>query len=159
DQPAVRVMVVEGLLAGAVAGEEQLLTATIEDREGEHPVQAVEARRAPLLVRVDDHLGVRAGAEVVAAVLELVAELDVVVDLAVRDHRERLILGEDGLAAALEIDDRQAAHPRGEPALVEVPFAVRASVAQYLAHAAKQIGLLEAGEAEDPAHGAVTSPP
>ena len=60
----------------------------------EHAAHAVEALDAPLLERVDDHLGVGVvGPERVAAEpFELRPDLGVVVDLAVEDELERPVL-------------------------------------------------------------------
>ena len=59
--PSRRERVVERLLADAVARDEQLALARVPDREAEHAAQAFDARRAELLVGVDDRLRVGVG--------------------------------------------------------------------------------------------------
>src|SRR3712207_7372061 len=51
--------------------------------------RSIDAGRAPILVEVDDHLRVGAGTEAVPAGEQLLAQLDVVEDLAVADHPDR----------------------------------------------------------------------
>ena len=63
--------VVERLDAEAVAGEQQPPRRAVPHREGEHAAEAVDAALAPLLVAVDDDLGVGAGAEAMAVRQEL----------------------------------------------------------------------------------------
>ena len=73
------------LHAEAVAREEQRLAVAIPQREREHAAEALHARFAPRLPRVDDDLGVAAGAEHVAERCQLRDQRLVVVDLAVVD--------------------------------------------------------------------------
>ena len=97
----------------AIPRQEELLALPIPDREREVAVQTLEEVRPPLLVRVGDHLRIRLGREAVAERLELLAKLDVVVDLAVLHHPEAPALVGDRLVAAVEVDDRESSvrHP------------------------------------------------
>ena len=99
--------------AEAIPRQEELLALPIPDREREVAVQALEEVRPPLLVRVGDHLRIRLRREAVAERLELLAKLDVVVDLAVLHHPEAPALVGDRLVAAVEVDDREPSvrHP------------------------------------------------
>ena len=100
--------VVQRLDAEPIAGEEELAPARVPDREGEHPVQALDARGALLLVEVDDRLGVGRGPEAVPARLEPGAQLAVVVDLAVVGDPDRPVLvGHRLMAGGREVDDRE----------------------------------------------------
>ena len=64
-----------------------------------------------IFVEMNDHFGVgMICAKPVSRAEELIAELDMVVDFAIEDGRERFGLVEDGLLAGFEIDDCQAAH-------------------------------------------------
>jgi len=78
-------MIVEGLLAEAVAGREQHPAPRVVQREGEHAVQVFQASRPPLVVGGQEHLGIRLGLEVDPKRCQLRAQLDVVVDLPVVD--------------------------------------------------------------------------
>ena len=104
--------VVEGLDAQPVPGEQQFLPPPVPDTEREHAVQPAHAVRAPLQVAVQQHLGVRAGTEVVPARRELAAQLEVVVDLpAERQHDVVLTRRPHRLLAARQVDDRQPPVP------------------------------------------------
>src|SRR5260221_11645590 len=63
--------IVERLLAEPVARQEQRLARGVPQRKGEHPVEPLETRLAPLLPGMDNYLGVATGAEVVAERREL----------------------------------------------------------------------------------------
>ena len=71
DEAAGRLGVVERLDPEAIAGQEQLLATLVPDRDREHPVEALDAPRAFLLVEVDDRLGVGVRAVAVPLGLEL----------------------------------------------------------------------------------------
>ena len=107
--------VVERLDAEAVAGEEQLAALVIGDREREHAGEVVDDVAAPLLEAAEDDFGVGVvGDEPAAALLELAAQLGVVVDLAVEDEREVAVVAVERLVAGRDVDDREPAHPDRE---------------------------------------------
>src|SRR5215211_2210324 len=124
----------EGLLADPVAGQEQPSAAAVPDCEGEHAPQVVDAAVPELLVEVDDHLGVGSGREAMSQRLQLPAELAVVVDLAVLNHDDALVLVEDRLVAGLEVDDRQALDTEPHSVFAEGPAGVGTAVLDHLAH-------------------------
>ena len=107
---------------------------------------------APLLVGVDDDLGVAVRAEGVAGGLELGAQLAVVVDLAVVDEPDGLVLVGDGLVAALAVDDAQAAVAEADGRRLEGAGVVGAAVHDGGGHAPEKLPVGRAGEAEDAAH-------
>ena len=134
----------EGLDPHAVACEPELARSRVPDCEPEHSAQSLEAVDAPLLERVHDRLrvGVICPEPVAAALLELAADLGVVVDLAVEEQPDRPVLVRHRLHRVVgEIDDRQASEPepnctvRGDPRLASV----RASMVQRLAHASHEV--------------------
>ncbi len=108
-QLAVCDAVVERFDAEPVTGEHEAAAVAVPDGDGEHPAQALPQARAPLLVAVDERLGVAAGVEPVAGALELAGELAVVVDLPVLDDDDVSVLAGNRLVAAREVDDREAA--------------------------------------------------
>ena len=142
------------LLAEAVARQQQAAAALVPEGEREHAVERVHELRAVLLVEVDEHLGVRAAAEGVPALLEQVAQLAVVVDLAVqrRPHVARLV-GER-LVAAGDVDHAEA--PRAErdasPRVLVDAFVVGAAMRLRRVHRAHRSRPVVPGRAADPAH-------
>ena len=73
----------------------------------------------PLLVAVQQDLGIRAGGEGVPGGLQLFAQGLEVVDFAVEHDDEAAVLVIHRLAAALQVDDGQAALPPARPGLPE----------------------------------------
>ena len=101
--------VVERLHADAIARQHDSTAAAVEHGDPEHAAQRLDERVAALFVEVDDHLGVAGALEPVTAGEELGAQLAMVVDLAVRDHRDGAVLVLHRLAAARRIRDREPA--------------------------------------------------
>jgi hypothetical protein len=89
----------EGLLAEAVAAQEKTVTLLVVDRQRPHPVETREGVCAPLEERRQQHFAIAARREAPAQRGEFGAHFDVVVDLAVEDHRgatrndDRLVTG------------------------------------------------------------------
>jgi hypothetical protein len=109
-EPVGSVAVEERLLAKAVTCEQQGLPSPVPHREREHPAQQLRDALAHLLVEVRDDLGVAAAAEAVPLGLQVLAQLRVVVDLAVDDDGDLAVLVRHRLAARLgQIDDREPA--------------------------------------------------
>ena len=139
EHPAVRQEgIIERLLAEAVTSEEQRLLPGIPQCKGKLPVEAIETRRAPLLPGVDDDLGVAAGAEHVAQPCQLGHQRLEVIDLAVIDDTDRLILVEQRLVTGGQIDDRQAAVAEPQPRCQMEAVAVRSAMPEDIGHMAQQ---------------------
>ena len=94
----------------------------------------MEAVRAPLRVRICQHLGVAARGEAVAELFELVRELDVVVDLAVLDDPEAPLIVGEGLVAQGKVDDCEAARREAQSAVQVETGSVRAAVSKLAGH-------------------------
>src|SRR5204863_5040533 len=93
-----------------VAGTEELTTFSIPQRKCPHAVEVLDTRRSPVVVRRQNHLGVRAGPEAVSVRLELQSQLHVVVDLPVVEEAVAIAgVGHRLPAGAREVEDRQAA--------------------------------------------------
>jgi hypothetical protein len=93
-----------------VADQQQPARAVLVDREREHPGKAPHAVTAPLVVGLEDHLGVAGGEEAVPVAFELAAQLVVVVDAAVEpDRQTELGIGHRLVPAARQVDDLQPA--------------------------------------------------
>ena len=98
----------------SVAREEQLLLPLVPQREREHAAEALDAVRAPRLPGVNDDLRVAPGAEHVSERLQFRDQLLVVVDLAVVDNDDRVVLVVERLLARRDIDDRKASMAKSD---------------------------------------------
>ena len=77
------IAVMQRLDAETVARQEQPPVAGIPDGEGPHAIEAQLALRAPLRIGGEDDLAVGVGDKTVAEAAQLLAQLEIVVDLAV----------------------------------------------------------------------------
>src|SRR5579872_4638815 len=133
-QPAVPV-VVEGLDAQAIARAKQAAPLSIPDGEGEHATEQVETTGAMLFVSMQDGFGVRARLVTIARSFQRRAQLGVVVDLAVVSDPDRPGLVGHGLAAALRVDDAEAAMAQMGPVVMIEAEIVRTAMSKGLGHA------------------------
>ncbi len=101
--------VIERLDPGLVAGQHQFVVAGVVDRHREHAVQPGEGGGAQRVIEVEDHLGVAARPELVAAPDQFLAQRDVIVDFAA-EHDGDAIVGVHRLLAAGQVDDAEPAH-------------------------------------------------
>ncbi len=160
----VRDAVVEGLDPEAVAGEQQAPLPGVPERDREHAPQPLEEAVAVLLVEMDEDLGVAVGGEPVPEPLQLLAQLAVVVDLAVLDDRDRPVLVGDRLVAVLEVDDREAPGGKSHAVGLEEPVAVRPAMDEPGVHPPHPVEVracaaLSRGDAANPTHGRAVSQP
>ena len=104
--------VVQRLDPEPVAAQGEHAGVAVQDGEGEHPEEALDARRAPLVEGLEQHLGVGVGEEAVAVALQLLAELAEVVDQAVEDGGQAQLVVDHRLRTALgEVEDLEPAVP------------------------------------------------
>src|SRR3990170_1169790 len=103
-----------------------------------------------------DAFGVGIGAKVVVLLIQVGAQLLVVVAFTVVDNGDGFIFVEDGLVAAGHVDDRQAAHGQAYAALLVVALAIRPAVQNGAVHAAQvgaiRLPLAAIHDAADTAH-------
>ena len=118
------------LLSHAIPGKEEGLPLPVPDRDREHPPQALDARRAFLLEKVQDDLGVGAGPEPVPSRLQPGPQILEVVDFPVEDDPEGFVLvGHRLVPLEGKVDDAQprvtqAGLPeRQDPPVVRPPVA------------------------------------
>ena len=105
DEPIVADGPVERLDPQSIAREQQPPAGGVPDGEREHAAEAVNTVVPPLLVRVDNRLGIAAGVITVSGGLELRAQVGVVVDLAVEHDLDRAVFV--ARAAAILTRDRR----------------------------------------------------
>ena len=125
---------VEGLDPEPVAGENEPTPAPVPEGKAELAAQALREAWPLLLVEVRDDLGVAAGAEAVPACGQLGSQGLVVVELAVLDRPDEAVLACDRLVAAGHIDDREPAHPEGDPGRLVGAAVVGAAVLERVGH-------------------------
>ena len=160
EDPLRRGVQVEGLHAEVVAREEDRACLPVEEGEGEHAVQPLDAGGTPLLVRLEDDLRVGRRPEGATAGPELVAKLHVVVDLTVEDDDRPL--GGHGLLPTRQVDDREPLVGERDRSLRELAGSVRAAVTDASRHPDRQIQAgrlpVEAKYSGDSAHGSGAPP-
>ena len=121
---------IKRLLAERIARQHQGAVAPVPKGDREHAAQAGKAIHAPLLIGMHDDLGVARRREAVAEAKELVSELDIIVDLAVIDGRNRSILIMDRLMPAVQIDDRKPPMADHHALILKDALIVRAAMAK-----------------------------
>ena len=95
-------------LADAIAREDQSTPRRIPNGDGEHAAHALEAGDAFGGIQVANHFGIARRRGVATGFLQFVAQLDVVVDLAVLRHGDRPAVYRNRLVATGDVDDAQA---------------------------------------------------
>ena len=83
---------------------------------------------------------------------QLLAELDEIIDLAVEDDRDRLVLIEDGLLSGGKVDDRKPPHTERDAGPLPTTCRVRAAVPQAFGHSMEDCRIACAREAGNAAH-------
>ena len=157
--------VVQWLDADAISRQEQRPVTAVPQGNREHATKHRERLLAPLLVGVDNRLGVARGGESMTACREIRAECHVVVDFAVEDDPDGAALVGDGLLSRGHIDNGQTPHAEGNPVFDVDPLVIWATMSDCGAHAPHQSAIPRghvrpacpaashvAGAAGDPAH-------
>ena len=138
---ALRLTVVQGQDAGPISREQQAAAARIPERDRKLSVQGVHEVGARVLVEVHEHFGIGGRSKHVPARAQVVAQLNVVEDLAVEDDLDRSVFVRDGLPAAAEVDDAQP--PMREADVVlridEEAVAVGAAMREHGGHCAEPL--------------------
>ena len=134
DMAVGRFTVVQRLDAEGVAPGHQDAGFVVVNQKGEHPAQAVDEGGAVVFVERDKRFDFRAGAERDPARNQLFAQLEVVVHLAVVDGEVAPVVTDEGLRAALQIDDRQTAEGEIRASLAVGAVKVGAAVTNRVRH-------------------------
>ena len=142
-----------------VPGQEQLAAGPVIQGEGEDPVQPGGEADPLVLVQVGQDLGVAVGAQLVAAVHHQVAELGVVVDLAVVDDDHRAVLVGHRLRAAGHVLDGQPPVAEVDAVAAVETLTVGPAVGDRVGHGPDELFVPEARRARYPAHRGYRSRP
>ena len=141
QQPFRRHFVVQGLDAQPVARDEERFRVAIPDGKGEHAAQMLHTVRAVLFVKVNDGLGIAVRAVAVAARDELLAQGEMVVNLAIEHDPERAIFIRNRLMSARNIDNAEPSHADAQMAVRIKAFVVGPAMGDDAAHFAQSCGV------------------
>src|SRR6185312_6944533 len=148
DIPAADDTIVKRLLSQAVAREKENVAVAVVQREGEHAAKSLDAIAAPLLPGMDDHLGVAPCAEAVAGTLEFRNQLLEIVDFAVENDCDRMVLVEHRLLAMGDVDNGEPAVTKADAAIDVESRSVRPAMGKGIGHPHQQRAVDRAGGAE-----------
>jgi len=95
----------------------------------------VEHIIAPLLITVDDDFSIRSGTENVAISFQLLLQLRIIIDLAVKDNPDRLFPIGHRLVPALEINNGEPSKAEAKRPGQVVPLIIRPPVDHRVRHA------------------------
>src|SRR5438552_4778790 len=146
--PCRRPRQVQRLDADTVADQMQggtIPVAAVIDGKRKHPVEPVDTIEPPLLVRVQDHLGVGVigPPRVLPKSLELSSDLGVVVDLAVEYEGNGFVVVHHWLRGVRRhVDDRQSTVSERAAPILRCPKAeaIRTPMSHPVAHASDDLG-------------------
>ena len=124
--------VVERLDAEAIPRGEERVVEAVPEGEGELAAQFAQAGRAEVLIEVQSDLAVGAGAEAVATALEVALYAFEVVELAVDDDPQALVLAGDRLLAGGQVDDAESGMAQPDPPIAgdPGPLSIRPAVGE-----------------------------
>jgi hypothetical protein len=90
------------------------------------------------------------GSKGVSTRSEVVAQLNVIVNLPIEDERRSAVVGEHRLVPALDIDDAETTHPEARLTLLPLVAVVRTSMLNGREHASHVISVI--ARSDDPAN-------
>jgi hypothetical protein len=134
--------VVQRLDAEAITGGEECVVAAVSEHEGELAPQVAQAGSALVFIEVQGDLAIGAGAEAVAPAFEVALRALKVVELAVDDDLERLILAGDRLIAGRQVDDAELGMAQPDPTILGEPrpLSVRPPVGESEGRSLQSVG-------------------
>src|SRR5262249_25561970 len=109
------------------------------DCETEHPTQGIDAICAMVLVKMDDRFGIAARRQQMAGSQESLAELEIIVDLAIEDDPVLSCLVTDRLITGLQDDDLESPHSKSGWSIHHKAIAVWAAMLDDVAHAGQDL--------------------
>lgn len=108
DQGFAVPVIIQGLDAEAIPRHEEAPSVFIPNGKGKHPSEAVNTGFAPLFIGVNDGFGVAPGLKHMALVQQLLADVEVIVDLTIEHNPYGPVFIGQWLLPGGDIDDRQA---------------------------------------------------
>src|SRR5437867_610734 len=135
------IKIVERLDPEPITRDEEAPQAAIPDGESEHPTQMLQAVAAVLFIQMNNRFSIALGAITVAPRLELRAQFAVIVDFAVIDDPQALVLVADRLVTSADIDNAEAPHGQSNVAFDKEAVVVRPSVHDLRIHLRQRVAL------------------
>src|SRR6516162_3908473 len=120
--------VIDQLDSHGVPGDDEALFVHIPDGQAKHPIQATENLRSPLLVPMDNHLGVRVCSKCMTTSQQIGANFLEIVNLAIENHPDLLLKVRHRLMTSGQINDRKTPEAESERTVKIVPLVIRAAV-------------------------------
>src|SRR5712672_21081 len=127
------------LLPHAIPRQQKLPSPCIPERKSPHAIELLLAVKAPLFVCGYDDLGVRRGHKVIPETAQILPELDIVIELAVKNDDHVSIAAIHWLASRREIDDCQAPMSKADVSVLMVALAIRPAMRKGAGHAAQRV--------------------
>src|SRR5574341_508975 len=139
DQLARRLCVKQRFLANSIPREKKRLGTLIPNRERKHAAQMLWAIGAILFVSGNDRFRVAIGIELVAKLLELLAQLAIVVNLSIENDPFRAIAAMNWLLPGCQIDNGKTAHREADAVTEVKAVIVGPAVINRLVHPLEQM--------------------
>src|SRR5262249_18202922 len=129
----------------------------LDNRKREHPVKSLNAARPPGVIGLEDDLGIAAGKEAVALVLQFAAQLAKIVDATIKGNGEaKLRINHRLLRGPVQVKNVEAAMAERDLVLQKHPAGVGAARRERPAHGGDRCGaglsIIKSNFAADPAH-------
>ena len=139
DEETVGNREVERVDAELISREEEFATLRVVNDEGKLAVETIQKRFAFILVEVQQHFDVAVGAKDVTASDKLLAQLEIVVDLAIAHQHNRIVFIEDGLIAAGKIDNAETAETECDVVIDKVSVGIGATMKERIGHTSQHM--------------------
>jgi hypothetical protein len=134
EELAIDLGIQQRLFPDPVASDKQFLSALVPNGKREHAAQVPGTICPVLIVRVNYGFGIAVGVEGVAQLLQLFAQLAIVVDFAIENNPGRAVAVVNWLFAAVQVDNGQPAHTQANRTLKVKAVVIRAAMANRIAH-------------------------
>ena len=143
DDTAFTLPVIHGLDAEGIPAHKGGFLLSVIDHDGEHTPKHGDEGLAILAVQGHDDLDLRVGMEGDALLHQRLAEIPVVVDLAVEDSGKPPVRGGIGLGAGVQVDDGEPAEGHTEAVPDQVVAFIRATVPDGVGHPGQQSFIIQ----------------
>ena len=127
-------LIVNGLYPNRIPSQHQLFLFSIPDGQPEHTPQFLKNINAPLFITVDDDFRIRLCTKTVTLMLKGSPQCLEIVDFAIKDNDNGVLIINHGLVSAFQIDDRKPTEPKPKRAVKEITLVVGPPVSNRIRH-------------------------